>query len=196
MFELGKKDGDAGQQAAAQRSQPPATAAATPAPTRSSAGSSSQFAVIGRSIQIQGDVKGDEDLVIEGKVSGTVELRNNSLTIGPEGTLRADVYARAITVEGTTDGDLFASERISIMASAHVRGNLLAPSIALEDGARFKGSVEMDQQAVDKALGNASQSPQVQSSAQAKPAVRPDTGAGKPSDAKPAGQPSAAGASS
>jgi cytoskeletal protein CcmA (bactofilin family) len=150
MFDRGNKEADAGQTTAAQ-SQSGGSSAAQNAARRTGSG---QFAIIGRSIQINGDVKGDEDLVIEGDVSGTVELRNHSLTIGKEGTVKADIYARAITVEGTTDGDLFASERISIRASANVRGNLLAPRVSLEDGARFKGSVEMDQQAVDKAVGS------------------------------------------
>lgn len=113
-------------------------------------------AIIGRSIQINGDVKGDEDLMIEGDVSGTIELRNHALTIGKEGKVKADIHARSITVDGITDGDLFASESIAIRATANVRGNLLAPRISLEDGARFKGSVEMDQEAVDSALGTTS----------------------------------------
>jgi cytoskeletal protein CcmA (bactofilin family) len=184
MFELGKKDGDAGQAPSAQRAQAAPAAGASTAARGSGSGT---FAVIGRSIQIQGDVKGDEDLVIEGNVSGTVELKNNSLTVGKEGSLRADVHARAITVEGTTDGDLFASEKISIRASANVRGNLLAPSISLEDGARFKGSVEMDQQAVDKAIG----------SGQTKPAAGRPEAANRPNgEVKPAAQASTAGAGS
>jgi cytoskeletal protein CcmA (bactofilin family) len=148
MFELGKRDADSGHSATGQ-SQTGHSAGATS--TRSSSG---QGAIIGRSIQINGDVKGGEDLLIEGDVSGTVELKNNSLTIGKEGKVRADIYARSITVEGTTEGDLFASERIAIRSNANVRGNLLAPRISLEDGARFKGSIEMDPQAVEKALGS------------------------------------------
>jgi cytoskeletal protein CcmA (bactofilin family) len=149
MFER-NKDGDANQAAAAQAQAGASTSGAGGA-RRTGSG---QFAIIGRSIKINGDVKGDEDLVIEGDVSGTVELRNHSLTVGKEGTVKADIYARSITVDGTTDGDLFASERISIRASANVRGNMLAPRVSLEDGARFKGSIEMDQQAVDKAVGS------------------------------------------
>ena len=152
MFELGKRDTDSGHSAAAQSG--PGQASSAPA-ARSSAG---QGAIIGRSIQINGDVKGGEDLLIEGDVSGTVELKNNALTVGKEGKVKADIYARSITVDGTTEGDLFASERISIRSSANVRGNLLAPRVSLEDGARFKGSIEMDPQAVEKALG----SPQTQ----------------------------------
>ena len=117
-------------------------------------------AAIGRSIRISGDVKGDEDLIILGEVSGTIELQNHSLTVGKEGVVHANVYARSITVDGTTEGDLFASERIAIRATANVRGNLVAPRISLEDGARFKGSVEMDQQAVEKAVGTTPSSKQ------------------------------------
>ena len=148
MFELGKRDTDSGHSAAGQSG--PGQASSAPA-ARSSAG---QGAIIGRSIQINGDVKGGEDLLIEGDVSGTVELKNNALTVGKEGKVKADIYARSITVDGTTEGDLFASERISIRSSANVRGNLLAPRVSLEDGARFKGSIEMDPQAVEKALGS------------------------------------------
>jgi cytoskeletal protein CcmA (bactofilin family) len=150
MFELGKKDSEAAQAAARQSDNAGSTSGASAA-RRPGTG---QFAVIGRSIQINGDVKGDEDLVIEGDVSGTVELRNHSLTVGKEGKVKANVYARSITVDGTTEGDMFASERIAVRATANVRGNLISPRVALEDGARFKGSIEMDPQAVDKAFGS------------------------------------------
>jgi cytoskeletal protein CcmA (bactofilin family) len=156
MFELGKKDSEAAQAAARQ---PDSTAAAASAAGARRTGTG-QFAVIGRSIQINGDVKGDEDLMIEGDVSGTVELRNHSLTVGKEGKVKANIFARSITVDGTTEGDMFASERIAVRATAHVRGNLLAPRVSLEDGARFKGSIEMDQQAVEKALGSSARSGQ------------------------------------
>lgn len=181
MFELGKKEGETGHTGAPQQSQAGSASGSSEAGRRSGSG---QFAIIGRSIQINGDVKGDEDLVIEGDVSGTVELKNHSLTVGKEGTVKADIYARAITVDGTTDGDLFASERIAIRATANVRGNLLAPRVSLEDGARFRGSIEMDQQAVEKALG----------SSQGKPQARQESGGGKPAggDVKPAAGPASA----
>lgn len=115
-------------------------------------------AIIGRSIKIDGDLRGEEDLRIEGDVSGTVELRKNHLTIGKEGKVRADVYAKSIAVDGTTEGDLFASERVVVHVNAQVRGNITAPRVGIEEGARFKGSIEMDQGAVEKALGKASMS--------------------------------------
>ena len=116
-------------------------------------GRSSDVAVIGSSIQISGDLRGDEDLRIEGNVSGTVELKNSSLTIGKEGKVKADVYAKAIAVDGETKGDLYATERVSVHVNARVQGNIIAPRVSIEEGAHFKGSIEMDPAAVEKALG-------------------------------------------
>ena len=79
-----------------------------------------EMAVIGSSIQINGDLRGDEDLRIEGKVSGTVELKNSVLTIGKEGKVKADVYAKSIAVDGETKGDLYATERVSVAVGGHV----------------------------------------------------------------------------
>ena len=150
MFERGKKD-EGLDEGADFRSAAPLRSSESPSPKAASRGG--ECAVIGRSIEINGDVRGNEDLRIEGDVSGTVELRNSNLTIGKEGKVRADVYAKAITVDGTTEGDLYASERIIVHVSAHVRGNITAPKVGIEEGAKFKGSIEMDQGAVEKALG-------------------------------------------
>lgn len=107
-------------------------------------GSSGGAAIIGPSISINGELKGQEDLVVEGTIEGTVELKQNTLTVGPKGTIKAQVYAHTILVDGTVNGDLFASERISIRKSARIEGNILAPRISLEDGAKFRGSIDMD----------------------------------------------------
>jgi cytoskeletal protein CcmA (bactofilin family) len=116
-------------------------------------GRSNEVAVIGSSIQINGDLRGDEDLRIEGNVSGTVELKNSVLTIGREGKVTADVYAKSIAVDGETKGDLYATERVSVHVNARVQGNIIAPKVSIEEGAHFKGSIEMDPAAVEKALG-------------------------------------------
>ncbi|MDJ0701429.1 MAG: polymer-forming cytoskeletal protein [Woeseiaceae bacterium] len=116
-------------------------------------GRSNDVAVIGSSIQINGDLRGDEDLRIEGNVSGTVELKNSALTIGKEGKVKADVYAKAIAVDGETKGDLYATDRVSVHVNARVQGNIIAPRVSIEEGAHFKGSIEMDPSAVEKALG-------------------------------------------
>jgi cytoskeletal protein CcmA (bactofilin family) len=104
-------------------------------------------------------VRGNEDLRIEGDVSGMVELRSSNLTIGREGKVRADVYAKSIIVDGTTEGDLYASERVVIHVNANARGNITAPKVGIEEGAKFKGTIEMDQAAVEKALSKVNMQP-------------------------------------
>ena len=84
-------------------------------------------------------------------MNGTVQLKSNSLTIGPQGKVRADVYAQSIIVDGFMEGDLYGSERVAIRKSAQVRGNVTSPRVSLEDGAKFKGAIEMDPQAVQSA---------------------------------------------
>lgn len=129
---------------------PAAARETTSAPTRG------QAAIIGPSISINGQLSGDEDLIIEGRVKGTVQLKKHTLTVGSQGTLDAEVYANTILVDGTVNGDLYASERISIRKSAKIDGNILAPRISLEDGARFRGSIDMDaeSEAFRKAFGS------------------------------------------
>ncbi len=153
MFERSKKEGsDRQDEWSRQETQSASGSTATSA--GSAPARSHEVAVIGRSIRIDGDLQGEEDLRIEGDVNGTVQLRNNTLTIGQEGKIRANVYAKSVTVDGLMEGDLFGSERVSIRGNAQVRGNITAPRVSLEDGARFKGSIEMDPQAVEAALGS------------------------------------------
>jgi cytoskeletal protein CcmA (bactofilin family) len=109
-----------------------------------SAVSSGGSAVIGSSIHVDGTLRGEEDLLIEGKVNGTVELKKNSVTIGPTGEVTADVVAHTIFVDGRMDGNLVASERIVIRKSARIKGSLASPRVSLEDGAQFNGSIDMD----------------------------------------------------
>ena len=101
-------------------------------------------ATIGPSIQISGDVTGNEDVRIEGRVEGTVNLSDNVLTVGKEGQLNATVTARSIFVEGKVEGDLKSEEQIVVQSSGNVRGNIVAPRVTLEDGCKFKGSIDMD----------------------------------------------------
>jgi cytoskeletal protein CcmA (bactofilin family) len=163
MFEIGKKG--APESGARPDSGPARTESSTPRP---SAMAGREAAVIGPSIHIDGDVRGEEDLLIEGEVSGTVQLKNNSLTIGPQGKVRADVYAHSIYVDGLLEGDLYGSERVHIRKSAQVRGNVTSPRVSLEDGAKFKGSIEMDPQAVQSLVGRAA-APKNAPAAAAKP---------------------------
>jgi len=100
--------------------------------------------MIGPSINIKGEVSGDEDLVIQGKVEGTIDLKGNELSIGQSGTVFADVEARVIRIEGEVTGDITGIEKVVVTASGNVKGNIVAPRVTLEDGAIFKGSIDMD----------------------------------------------------
>jgi cytoskeletal protein CcmA (bactofilin family) len=148
MFERGKKDETTRHGFDQESGSTP-----TESPRSESAGQAREAAVIGRSIHINGDLRGEEDLRIEGDVNGTIQLKNNSLTIGKDGKIKADVYAKAVTVDGLMEGDIYGAERVNIRKNARVLGNITAPRVSLEDGARFKGSIEMDPEAIDAALG-------------------------------------------
>ena len=156
MFELGKKNGSNKHvdDHSSQKSRQESDASATESTGLSSQTGRRQAAVIGRSIRINGDLQGEEDLRIEGDIKGTIQLKNNTLTIGSEGKVRADVYAKAVTVDGLMEGDLYVTEQVRIRKSAQVNGNITAPRVSLEDGAKFRGSMEMDPKAVKSALGD------------------------------------------
>ncbi len=107
-------------------------------------------ATIGPSISIKGDLTGEEDLIIQGRVEGKVDLKQNSVTIGKNGHAKADIFGRLVTVEGEVEGNLFAQEQIVIRGSGKVRGDITAPRVCIEDGAKFKGSIDMEGISVEK----------------------------------------------
>ncbi len=111
-----------------------------------------EAAVIGPSIQIKGDLSGEEDLIIQGKVNGTIQLREKSLTIGSQGRVDANVLAHSVIVEGEVNGDLYGSDRVSIRKTGNVHGNIISPKVSLDEGCRFKGSIDMDQEMIEKAF--------------------------------------------
>jgi len=124
-------------------------------------------AAIGSSIKIVGDVSGDEDLTILGKIEGKILLPKHSVTIGQTGRVKADIQAKFVSVAGEVHGNLVAAEQIVIRKTATMLGNLTAPRVGLEDGCRFRGSVEMEAPAekarpagatVDRSSGTASPS--------------------------------------
>jgi cytoskeletal protein CcmA (bactofilin family) len=99
--------------------------------------------VIGQSIQIDGTLTGNEDLTIDGKINGKIKLRGHMLTIGPNGRIEAALRAKTVVIQGEVTGNVTADDKIQISASGSVIGDISAPRIALDDGARFKGSVDM-----------------------------------------------------
>ncbi|MEO8223459.1 MAG: polymer-forming cytoskeletal protein [Gammaproteobacteria bacterium] len=176
MFDRTKKPGDTTPDTATSTSHqsqggvPPAdTRPASSAPAATNRGRAT--AVIGPSIQIEGTLRGQEDVFVEGEVTGTIQLQNNTLTIGSQGKIKADVYANTVFVEGSMDGDLFGSEQVIIRKSAKVRGNITSPRVSLEDGATFKGSIEMDPESVKSVLG--APAPANRSTTPARPASAP-----------------------
>ncbi len=123
---------------------PPPTYAASPAPAAAEPQRRGERATIGPSIFIKGDLTGDEDLVIEGRVEGKVDLKQNNVTVGRNGRVKADVYGQTVIVEGEVDGNVFAGEQAILRQAGAIRGNITAPRVVLEDGSRFKGSIDME----------------------------------------------------
>lgn len=110
-------------------------------------------AVIGATVKIKGEVHSEEDLIVEGQIEGTVILKNNELVVGASGRVHADVNAKAVKVDGELHGDVEASERVLITANGSMRGNIQAPRVILEDGSKFKGSIDMNEAAPAKSFG-------------------------------------------
>ncbi len=166
---------------------PPAVRASPPArePSRQSGG---QPATIGTSITIRGEVSGDEDLLIEGHVDGSVDLGQHSVTVGPAGQVKAGITGRVITVEGTVHGNLRADEMVVLRSTALVDGDITAPRVVLEDGASFRGTVDMGGPETGRARsgnGRPSDAPSPPASPDARTNVAASSGAsGKALDAK------------
>ena len=123
----------------------------TPTPVASAASQPSseprrtgERATIGASIIIKGDLSGDEDLIIEGRVEGKVDLKQHNVTVGRSGRVKADIIGKVVTIEGEVDGNVFAREQAILRQSGAIRGNITAPRVVLEDGSRFKGSIDME----------------------------------------------------
>ena len=101
---------------------------------------------IGKSVVIKGELSGSEDLTIEGRVEGQIELREHVLTIGPHGKIQAQVFAKSVIVMGHVTGNITASDKINIRENGSVEGDLNAPTIAISEGAQFRGSIDMKRQ--------------------------------------------------
>ena len=113
----------------------------------------SEGAVVGPTVRIQGDISGDEDLLVQGTVEGSISLKSHIVTVGKEGRVNATVDAKVIRIEGTVEGDLRGNEQIVVASAGNVRGNIVAPRVTLEDGCRFKGSIDMEGTGTSSSLG-------------------------------------------
>lgn len=101
-------------------------------------------AVIGKSVQIRGEVKGNEDLVVEGLVEGTITLSGNRLTVGPHARVKANVVGRDVIVQGSLQGDVQATGRVELRAGSTMSGDIRAARLSVEDNAIYSGKVELD----------------------------------------------------
>ncbi len=133
-------------------------------------------AVIGSTIKVKGEVSGEENLIVEGTVEGSVSLKGHDLTIGQKGRVDADLSATTVKVEGQVTGDINGAEKVIITKSGRVLGNIVAPRVTLEDGAKFKGSIDMDP-GVETSKSAAPAKPKATSTGSAKPAGKEEPAA-------------------
>jgi cytoskeletal protein CcmA (bactofilin family) len=108
---------------------------------------------IGKSVVIKGELTGSEDLTIEGHVEGKIELRQNVLTIGPNGKIKAQVFAKSVIILGEVTGNVTASEKVDLRDNGAVDGDIAAPRVAIAEGAHFRGSIDMQRAGAGKADG-------------------------------------------
>ncbi|HVS04258.1 MAG TPA: polymer-forming cytoskeletal protein [Thermoanaerobaculia bacterium] len=135
----------------------PSAPATSPGPVVTAGGSPSpppqpgRVAVIGRSITIEGKLMGEEDLLIEGRFQGEIRVPGHQVTIGAQGRVEAEVRASAIVVEGEVRGNLAAERSVQVKSSGKVQGDIKAPRVALDQGCRFKGAIDMEPGRADAA---------------------------------------------
>jgi cytoskeletal protein CcmA (bactofilin family) len=170
---------------------PPPPRPTSPALTADPRRADRATATVGPSIFIKGDLSGDEDLVIEGRVEGKIDLKQHNVTIGKNGRVRADVFGNTVMVEGEVDGNLFAQQQAIVRQSGAVRGNITAPRVILEDGSRFRGSIDMESKETAKP-GAGAHEPAPRAGAGASPPASSPAFSGSPASA---GTPAAAGGS-
>src|SRR5215472_16334195 len=113
---------------------------------------SADLAQIGKSVVIKGELSGSEDLYVYGQVEGIISLKSNSLTVGPNGQVKASVEAKGIVVQGKLEGNVQASDRVELRKSAVVTGDITTQRISIEEGAYLKGKVDISGKA-EKAAG-------------------------------------------
>jgi cytoskeletal protein CcmA (bactofilin family) len=99
---------------------------------------------IGQSVEIKGELTGNEDLTIEGMVDGKIQVKDHNLTIGANGRIKAEVHAKMVVVLGQVQGNISADDKVEIAPSGQVDGDIRAPRVAIADGAKFRGSIDMN----------------------------------------------------
>jgi len=135
---------------------------------------------IGKSVVIKGELTGSEDLTIEGHVEGKIELRQNVLTIGPNGKIKAQVFAKAVIILGEVTGNVTASEKVDLRDNGSIDGDITSPRVAIAEGAHFRGSIDMQRS------GAKSEAKSSESKAADKPAAAQPSAPAAPAASQPA----------
>ncbi|MGE0160584.1 MAG: polymer-forming cytoskeletal protein [Gemmatimonadales bacterium] len=161
--------------------QPPVGTMTSPEAPRAPETRSTGRATIGPSIVVRGEVSGNEDLLIQGQLDGSVALGLNTVTVGGGGRVKADITGRVITIEGNVEGNLNAKEQIILRGSAVVQGDIKAPRVVLEDGASFRGLVDMGMRDVTEGA----ESRRTDDRAPAAVTTKPDAGNERPQATTP-----------
>jgi len=120
----------------------------------------SDVASIGKSVVIKGELSGSEDLYLDGEVEGSIVLNGNSLTVGPNGRVRAHIKAREVIVHGKVDGNILSAQRVELRRSAAVLGDITSQRIMIEDGAYLKGSIDVQRDAKAASAQSGAPAPQ------------------------------------
>jgi cytoskeletal protein CcmA (bactofilin family) len=154
-----------GQPAVPQPPVPVTTGAPSPRPEASHTNMEKDIVNIGKSVVIKGELNGSEDLTIEGHVEGTIQLRDHVLTIGPNGKIKAQVFAKSVIVLGEVTGNVTASDKVDIRDNGSVDGDIISPRVAIAEGAHFRGSVDMQRKGAAQPQPAKAAAPQQGSSA-------------------------------
>ena len=139
---------------------------------------SARTAVLGKSVIVKGQIFSREDLTIDGEVEGTVELQEHRLTVGPNGKVRASIKARELVVLGTIHGDVETTDKIDIRKEAKLVGDIKTARIVIEDGAYFKGNIDIVRPEAQRSAAPAPKPQVVASSASASSSSALAAGAG------------------
>jgi len=149
-----KRDDAARPASAPPAAPPPQAVTGAPAPRPEASANMEQDVVnIGKSVVIKGELNGSEDLMIEGHIEGTIQLRDHVLTIGPNGRINAEVFAQSVIVLGEVNGNVTASEKVDIRDTGSVDGDIVSPRVAIAEGAHFRGSVDMQGKGAKQSQG-------------------------------------------
>jgi cytoskeletal protein CcmA (bactofilin family) len=147
-------------------------------PLRSGELRGGDVATIGKSVVVKGELSGSEDLIVDGEVEGSICLKGQTCTVGPNGRVRANIEARNVIIHGRVNGDIHATERVELRKTASLAGDIATARISIDDGAFFKGGIDI--QKPEPAPKPEAPKPQANASANAPtaPAAAPIPGQG------------------